>query len=172
MFERRGISISLGRNADNDFIVPDTPGNKTVSGNHCSIFEVECYTDEPEPGETPADVRFFLSDHSTNGSYVNGVFVHNADEEIHLGDQILLGKHYKLDLDQVFRLHFSGSRTTTRKPSSQEAPETDAVIESQSPETPAAPPKSAKKGCLGIALAIAGIFVFCSALLAKMILIS
>ena len=75
----------------------------SVSGRHATISE----TDTPD--------RFLFEDHSTNGSYVNGQYVHNDSCKITPTDHITLGKAYVLPLDDIIKRYFTSTRTTVKK---------------------------------------------------------
>lgn len=132
MYETKGISVTLGRSSKNDFVVEDTPQNQTVSSHHAIIYEKCYYRPEPLPGEAPIEVRFFLYDDSTNGTYVNGKRVHKSEVEIHAGDQITLGKHYELHINDFLNRFFSGLKTQQQHDGSTPEP----AQQSAQPSTP------------------------------------
>lgn len=80
--------ITIGRNPQSTIVV-DARYN-TVSGNHATITR---------NGNT-----LILEDHSTNGSYVNGIKYHNGSVQIHQGDNVTLGQQYPLNISEVMSL--------------------------------------------------------------------
>jgi len=90
--------ITIGRNAQSTIVV--SAHYNTVSGNHATI--------------TKNGAKLLLQDHSTNGSYVNGVFVHHQSYEIHRGDVVTLGTEYSLDMNDVYS-RLENNSDTVRK---------------------------------------------------------
>lgn len=89
--------ITIGRNAQSSIVVSSQ--YNTVSGNHATITrDGNVYT---------------LEDHSTNGTYVNGILIHHASCQIRPGDSITLGQQYILNFNEVKAL--LGSRGTVKK---------------------------------------------------------
>ncbi len=80
-------TITIGRSPENTISVGSNYA--TVSGHHVTI--------------TQANGQLYLQDHSTNGSYVNGKFVHNQQVAIRPNDTITLGREYRLDMSAVLR---------------------------------------------------------------------
>lgn len=81
-------AITVGRSPENTIIV--SPNYTTVSGHHATI--------------TQANGQLYLQDHSTNGTYINGQFVHNNQQiAITPNDTITLGREYHLDMSAVVR---------------------------------------------------------------------
>lgn len=91
--------ITVGRNSQSTIVVSSQ--YNTVSGNHATI--------------TKDGSSFILEDHSTNGTYINGVRIHHASCQIRPGDHITLGQQYVLDFSTVQNLLGSG-RETQRYP--------------------------------------------------------
>lgn len=89
--------ITIGRNPQSTIVV-DAKYN-TVSGNHATITR---------NGNT-----LTLEDHSTNGTYVNGVKCHNGSVQIRMGDSVTLGQQYPLDISEVMSL-LGGHAATQR----------------------------------------------------------
>lgn len=106
--------ITVGRNSQSTIVVSSQ--YNTVSGNHATI--------------TREGNAYYLEDHSTNGTYVNGTRVHHASCQIRPGDQITLGLQYVLDFSMVQNLLGSG-RATQRYP---ETPATARVSPMQAPQ--------------------------------------
>lgn len=103
--------ITVGRNSQSTIVVSSQ--YNTVSGNHATI--------------TREGNAYILEDHSTNGTYVNGMRIHHASCQIRPGDQITLGMQYVLDFNTVQNLLGSGY-ATQRYP---EAPATARVAPMQ-----------------------------------------
>ncbi len=80
-------TITIGRSLDNT--IPISAQYPTVSGHHITIAQT--------------NGQLYLQDHSTNGSYVNGKFVHNQQVAIRPNDTIMLGREYRLDMVTVLR---------------------------------------------------------------------
>ncbi|MCQ2324618.1 MAG: CD225/dispanin family protein [Paludibacteraceae bacterium] len=89
--------ITIGRNPQSTIVV-DAKYN-TVSGNHATI--------------TCEGNTLTFKDHSTNGSFVNGVKCHNGSMQIHMGDNVTLGQQYPLDMNEVMSL-LGGHAATQR----------------------------------------------------------
>lgn len=104
------LKITVGRNPQCDYPIENAGQHGTVSGTHATLSE----TANP-------DVLLF-EDHSTNGSYVNGEFVHNESREIRLTDHITLGRTYVLPLEDIVRRFLPPSRPTKPKPVDQAFP--------------------------------------------------
>lgn len=122
--------ITIGRNPQSTIVV-DAKYN-TVSGNHATITR---------NGET-----LTLEDHSTNGSYVNGVKYHNGSVQIHMGDNVTLGQQYSLDLNKVMSLlggHAATQRqvtpATAREAQPQSAPQININVGGNPQPKPARP---------------------------------
>ena len=81
-------SITIGRNPQNNVVVDSRFA--TVSGQHATIENV--------------GGQLYLQDHSTNGTYVNGQYVHNNRVPINATDTITLGREYHVDLTSVQRI--------------------------------------------------------------------
>lgn len=115
------LRVTIGRSSQCSFVIPDADQHKTVSGEHATIYEtdnVNVYTFE---------------DHSTNGSYINGKFIHNECCEIGLKDHITLGKTYVLPFEDIVKRYFESSRTTKKKPKQESPQETPPAAPIQSP---------------------------------------
>ncbi|MBQ4018816.1 MAG: FHA domain-containing protein [Paludibacteraceae bacterium] len=80
--------ITIGRNATASIVVPSQ--YTTVSGSHVTIERT---------GKT-----YTLTDHSANGTYVNGTKVLNESCHTVMSDTITLGRKYALDMAQVEKL--------------------------------------------------------------------
>lgn len=80
--------ITVGRGQQNNLVVGEE--HAAVSAQHATIEMVSG--------------QMYLEDHSTNGSYVNGQFVHNGRIAINPNDDVTLGREYRLDLGEVFRM--------------------------------------------------------------------
>ena len=80
-------SITIGRNPQNTIVVGAE--HTTVSGNHATIEQV--------------GNQLYLTDHSTNGTYINGSLVHNRRVAISPSDRITLSAHYLLNMQQVMQ---------------------------------------------------------------------
>lgn len=89
--------ITIGRNPQSTIVV-DAKYN-TVSGNHATI--------------TCNGNTLILEDHSTNGTYVNGIKCHNGSVQIHMGDSVTLGQQYPLNISEVMSL-LGGHAATQR----------------------------------------------------------
>ena len=76
--------IQIGRNASND-IVYNEP---SISGNHADLTIGD-------------DGQMILSDHSTNGTIVNGQPLHQSSRPVSFGDSILFPGGFQLDWNQV-----------------------------------------------------------------------
>ena len=116
-------SITIGRNPQNTIVVGAE--YTTVSGNHATIEQV--------------GNQLYLTDHSTNGTYINGSLVHNRRVTISPSDRITLSTHYLLSMQQVMQYltpAASPSRATARYVA---APQTPAPVrqEPQHAEEPA-----------------------------------
>lgn len=104
------LKVTVGRNPKCDYPIENAGQHGTVSGTHATLSE----TSNPEV--------LLFEDHSRNGSYVNGEFVHNESREIRITDHITLGRTYVLPLEDIVRRYLSPSRTTQRKPVDQTVP--------------------------------------------------
>lgn len=82
-------SIFIGRNEDNDIVVPAVFG--VVSGNHADLKLLDT-------GE------YLFSDHSTNGSTVKGKYIRNEAVTISFGTPVILATRYALDWERVREL--------------------------------------------------------------------
>lgn len=115
-------SITIGRNPQNTIVVGAE--HTTVSGNHATIEQV--------------GNQLYLTDHSTNGTYINGSLVHNRRVAISPSDRITLSTHYPLNMQQVMQ-HLapaaSPSRATARYVPTPETPE-PTPQQVQQPEAP------------------------------------
>lgn len=99
------LSINIGRSSSSDYVIPNPDQHPTVSGNHATICQIN-----------KGDVsQFKYVDHSTNGSYINGEFIHNGEKVITSGDHITLGRTYTLDLTSIITCYFDSSKTTKKK---------------------------------------------------------
>lgn len=76
-------SITIGRSPDNDIVV----GKSEVSGYHATL--------SLENG------AYLFTDHSKNGTKINGKVICERQIRVYHGDSILLAKAYPLDWDQV-----------------------------------------------------------------------
>lgn len=103
MPNKKGLKVLMGRSSQCDFTIENPESHGTVSGKHATIYQ------------TDAEGEFILEDHSTNGTYVNGLLVHNAERVIGISDYITLGKSYELDLANIISRYLSTSRTTEKK---------------------------------------------------------
>ena len=107
-------SITIGRNPQNTIVVGAE--YTTVSGNHATIEQV--------------GNQLYLTDHSTNGTYINGSLVHNRRVAISPSDRITLSTHYPLNMQQVMQ-HLapaaSPSRATARYVPTPETPANRAI---------------------------------------------
>jgi len=92
-------SITIGRNPQNTIVVGAE--HTTVSGNHATIEQV--------------DNQLYITDHSTNGTLVNGSQVHNRRMAVSSYDTILLGNHYPLNMQAVMRYFSNGTQVITRQ---------------------------------------------------------
>lgn len=97
------LKILIGRSSQCDFVVDNTEQNGGVSGRHATLSE----TDNPN--------MFIYEDHSTNGSYINGKFIHKESCKVSVTDHILLGKTYTLPMVEIAKRYFSSQRTTEKK---------------------------------------------------------
>ncbi len=116
-------AITVGRSPENTIVV--SPNYTTVSGRHLTI--------------TQANGQLYLQDHSTNGTYINGQFVHNNQQiAITPYDTITLGREYHLDMSAVVRAlqptAGGGRETMLRQP--QEPRYVDPPFTPQPAETP------------------------------------
>lgn len=82
-------TITIGRNPECTIVVNDT--SKMVSGNHADVH-IE-------------DGVLVLTDHSTNGTYINGSLVRNKQFVIMEGDSIMLANSYSVSWSQIAK-HF------------------------------------------------------------------
>lgn len=89
--------IKIGRNPACDICVESSL--RTVSNNHSTI--------EFKNG------LYFYTDHSTNGTVVNGRVIHNETVEVRYGDNINLSGVYELDWSVVKSFFPTTSRETT-----------------------------------------------------------
>lgn len=80
-------TITIGRSSKNTIVVDST--YSTVSGNHATIIE--------------QNGVLTLQDHSTNGTYINGQYVHNQSAVIREGDIITLARQYVLTWNEIMR---------------------------------------------------------------------
>lgn len=90
-------TITIGRNPQNTIVVGAE--YTTVSGQHATIEQV---------GD-----QLYLQDHSTNGTYVNGAYIHNQRVVISPTDRVTLSTSYSLNMQQVMQ-QLSPSRATSR----------------------------------------------------------
>lgn len=97
------LKVLIGRSSQCDYTIENATQHGTVSGKHATISEAEV------PG------TFLFEDHSTNGSYINGQFLHNNNCKISAADHITLGRTYVLPLADVIKKFFSSRPTTERK---------------------------------------------------------
>lgn len=115
-------SITIGRNPQNTIVVGAE--YTTVSGNHATIEQV--------------GNQLYLTDHSTNGTYINGSLVHNRRIAISPSDRITLSTHYPLPMQQVMQYlapAASPSRATARYAPTPQSP-APASPQVQQPEAP------------------------------------
>lgn len=98
-------SISIGRAPESSIRI-DQRWDK-VSNRHADI-------------ERDGD-RFILYDHSTNGTVVGGVTVHNGNMRIYPGQRIVLAKQYELDWDTIYSYLPNTSTDPVINPSRQTA---------------------------------------------------
>lgn len=87
--------ITIGRNSLSTIVVSSQ--YNTVSGKHATI--------------TKDGSSYILEDHSTNGTYINGVRIHHASCQIRPGDHITLGLQYTINFSEVQALLDSGRQT-------------------------------------------------------------
>ena len=78
--------ITIGRGEYNDLRIPER--YDTVSNHHADI-------------EVMDNGMLYITDHSSNGTIVNGVRIHNASKPISYGDRISLSKFYELSWSLV-----------------------------------------------------------------------
>lgn len=97
------LKVLIGRSSQCDYIVENKEQYMSVSSKHATISE----TDMPN--------CYMFEDHSTNGSYINGQYVHNGSCTISPTDHITLGKAYVLPIDDINKRYFSSTRTTAKK---------------------------------------------------------
>lgn len=90
-------TITIGRNPQNTIVVGAE--HTTVSGNHATIEQV--------------GNQLYLTDHSTNGTYINGSLVHNRRVAISPSDRITLSTHYPLPIQQIMQ-HLSPAAPPSR----------------------------------------------------------
>lgn len=122
-------SITIGRNPQNTIVVGAE--YTTVSGNHATIEQV--------------GNQLYLTDHSTNGTYINGSLVHNRRVAISPSDHITLSTHYPLPMQQIMQ-HLSPaaspSRATARYvPTPQSPAPAPQKVQQQVPQPEASMPK-------------------------------
>lgn len=98
------LKILVGRSSQCDYTIENAERYGNVSAKHATISE----TDIPN--------TYLFEDHSTNGSYVNGQFVHNDSCKITITDHITLGRKFTLPLTDLVKRYFTERRTTKRKP--------------------------------------------------------
>lgn len=117
-------TITIGRNPQNTIVVGAE--YTTVSGNHATIEQV--------------GNQLYLTDHSTNGTYINGSLVHNRRAAISPSDRITLSTHYPLSMAQVMQYFATAavpSRATARYVPTPQAPAPQEVHQqAQQPEAP------------------------------------
>lgn len=97
------IKILIGRSHNCDYVISNPDQHPMVSGEHAHLSETD------SPGV------FLYEDHSTNGSYINGQFVHNGSCTVRGGDHITLGRTFVLPLDDILRRYFASKPTVDRK---------------------------------------------------------
>jgi len=100
---KTGLKVLIGRSSQCDFTIENPESHGTVSGKHATIYQTEI------------EGTFILEDHSTNGTYVNGLLVHNAEHVIGLNENITLGRSYELDLANIISRYLVTSKTTKKK---------------------------------------------------------
>lgn len=91
--------ITIGRNPGSTIVVD--PRFAKVSGNHATIVV------------NGSSVVF--QDHSTNGSTVNGAYIHNSSCQLRNGDSVILAREYTLDVTKVFSMTGSGNSIQTQR---------------------------------------------------------
>lgn len=89
-------TLSIGRSHDND-IVYNEP---SLSGNHATL---QIYDDG----------RIFITDHSTNGTMVNGNLLHNGTAQVAYGESIVFPGNTVFDWNAVFGNQAAGGGTGT-----------------------------------------------------------
>lgn len=104
------IQVHIGRNPQCDYPIENPEQHRTVSGNHATLSETD------RPGV------FLYEDHSMNGSFINGMALHNDSCTVGINDQITLGRTYVLPLADIARRYFSTSRATVKKVTGQPLP--------------------------------------------------
>lgn len=90
--------LTIGRNSENDICVSEA--FPRVSNNHATIELV--------------DGAFYLTDHSSNGTVVNGQTIHRQQIPVTNGDQILLAGDYLLAWPVILNF-FPADDTTIRR---------------------------------------------------------
>lgn len=127
--------ITIGRDANSSIVVPAR--YTTVSESHVTIERL--------------GKNYTLIDHSTNGTYVNGVKVLNDSCHIVMSDTITLGLKYALDMTQVEKLLADEPQAEpvalAEEPAAKEEPKEEPVVEVEVEEVPkgASKAKSAPK---------------------------
>lgn len=77
-------TIRIGRNANNDIVYSDP----SVSGNHADLTISD-------------DGQLILTDHSTNGTFVNGQPLRQSSQPVSFGDSVVFPGGFQLDWNQV-----------------------------------------------------------------------
>lgn len=95
--------IKVGRNPWNDFVF----SNQTVSGDHAEIYQYD-------------DGSMQIVDHSTNGTKVDSVHVHNSSRRLHGNEKLIFPGNNVLDVAQLF-----GTAPGPDSPEPPEPPEPD-----------------------------------------------
>lgn len=101
------LKVLIGRSSQCDYTIENPDQHGTVSGSHATISDTE----------TPN--VYLFEDHSTNGSYINGQYLHNGSCNVKTTDHITLGKTYTLPIADIVNRFLSTSKTTKKKPQPQ-----------------------------------------------------
>lgn len=104
------LKVLIGRSSECDFTIANPEQHGTVSGKHATIYE----TTNPD--------LFTFEDHSMNGSFINGKYLHHGSYQIGLNDHITLGKTYVLPLEDIVKRYLSSGRVTQRKKRTENIP--------------------------------------------------
>ena len=91
--------ITVGRNHSCDIIVDER--YEDVSRNHITISK--------------DGANIVLEDNSSFGTYINGQRVHHSQSVIRTGDEIKLGREYRLSWNEINKFFSDNSRNTERK---------------------------------------------------------
>ena len=80
------LKVLIGRSSQCDFTIENPDQHGTVSSRHATISDTEIPN------------TYLFEDHSLNGSYINGQFLHNGSCNVKTTDHITLVKTYTLPL--------------------------------------------------------------------------